>query len=252
MITKPRGLDVNRFAMEGSPLPSDERQIVSDSSPTLGQQVYQALREQLLQGEWLPGTKLTLRALAGELGTSIQPVREAIQRLTAEKALVLRPNHSIIIPTILKSILDEIWALRATLESEAARLCAPLLTDEDFEQLDRAMAAIRRHHSPGGDRSQRVRAVHTIALLTADRSGSHSLSDQIHSLRVRSAPYYAAAMASDEVEETEFTTFTIRLQDEFIQALKRRDAQNAMHLRQADLYTYQQYIYRRLGVSQSC
>ena len=73
-------------------------------------------------GEWLPGTKLTLRGLAEELGTSVQPVREAVSRLSAERVLLVKPNSSLMLPPIDKEELDEIWALRLLLEREAARL----------------------------------------------------------------------------------------------------------------------------------
>ena len=54
---------------------------------TLTQRAHQELRAALLRGDFLPGTALTLRALAERLGTSIMPVREAVSRLAAEQAL---------------------------------------------------------------------------------------------------------------------------------------------------------------------
>lgn len=216
---------------------------------TLGQQVYEQMRERLVAGEWLPEKKLTLRGLASELGTSVQPVREAVQRLVAEKALLLKPNHSVIVPSVVKSELDEIWNLRLLLEGDAARLCIPNLTRDDLRRLDESVERLRIAYGPGGDPRGRIPPLTTIAQIIAERSASHFLSEQIFNLRVRVAPYYAAAMAREEGEEPEFITFTIRLLDEFIQALRRRDAQSAMDLRRADLYTYQQYVYRRLGIA---
>jgi len=57
--------------------------VPSDSSTALPlhEKVYQNLSSALMQGEFHPGQKLTLRALADELGTSISPIREAISRL---------------------------------------------------------------------------------------------------------------------------------------------------------------------------
>lgn len=53
-------------------------------------------------------------------------------------------------------------------------------------------------------------------------------------------------MAADTLVDNEFIAFTIRMQDEFVAALKRRDAEEAANIRKADLYTYQHYIYRLL------
>jgi DNA-binding GntR family transcriptional regulator len=219
---------------------------------TLGQQVYLSLRQQLLAGQWLPGARLTLRSLAEELGTSIQPVRDAISRLTAERALVLKPNSSVMVPSVEKATLDEIWSLRILLECEAARLCALRMQSVDFEALDEANQATRRHLRQGqSTRSERVWVIQQLAVLLGRMSGSALLSEQIEVLRMRSAPFYAAAMDYEEkagVVDEEFVIFSIRIQDEFIRALKRGDAESAQQLRGADLYTYQRFIYRCLSL----
>src|SRR3546814_9744932 len=54
---------------------------------TRGSEAYEALKQALISGHFMPGQKLTLRMLAEALGMSVTPVREAIHRLTAERAL---------------------------------------------------------------------------------------------------------------------------------------------------------------------
>ena len=49
---------------------------------------YDDLKERLIRGAFAPGTKLTVRGVADELGVSSTPAREAINRLTQEGALV--------------------------------------------------------------------------------------------------------------------------------------------------------------------
>jgi hypothetical protein len=48
---------------------------------TLGRHVYQELETRILTGQLLPGMKVSLRGIATMLGTSMQPVREAVGRL---------------------------------------------------------------------------------------------------------------------------------------------------------------------------
>ncbi|WP_346907654.1 GntR family transcriptional regulator, partial [uncultured Roseibium sp.] len=55
-------------------------------------QVDHAVRTALLTGRFIPGKAVTLRGLAQELGVSPMPVREVLQRLAAENALIVRPN----------------------------------------------------------------------------------------------------------------------------------------------------------------
>src|SRR5260370_6829603 len=57
------------------------------TGPSLADQAYAALREGITSGRFAPGQTLTERALAGELGVSPTPVREAISRLEHERLL---------------------------------------------------------------------------------------------------------------------------------------------------------------------
>ncbi|MGR6467699.1 GntR family transcriptional regulator [Rhizobium sp. PAMB 3182] len=87
---------------------------------SLQQQSYQALREALMKGRFMPGDTVSLRSLASELGTSPMPVREAVQHLIAEGALVLRPNRTYAVPEITREILTELLQLRTILEGSVA------------------------------------------------------------------------------------------------------------------------------------
>lgn len=215
---------------------------------TLSEQVYTALRKRIYRGDWLPGTKLTLRGLAAELGTSVQPIRDGIGRLTAEKALVIRRNHMVLLPPIDRAMLDEIFAMRTMLEGEAARRCAQRFTSREFDALEQASRNTRAFYA-SADITGRILAIHEMAMILANGCGSALLAEQVMILRTRSAPYYAAAMINDKNADPEFISFTIRIQDEFLAALKRRDAESAAELRKSDLYTFQHHIYRLLNVA---
>jgi DNA-binding GntR family transcriptional regulator len=160
------------------------------------------------------------------------------------------------LPGVDKGIMDEIFNLRNILESEAARLATPRMTEEELAVLAEQLRMSREEHlaksskrsTVRADRRTRVATVHAMAMLVAQCSGSKALAGQILQLRMRTAPYYAAAMNVDEVADREFVAFGIRLQEEFFRAVKRRDANEAAHIRFADLYTYQRFVYRRLGL----
>jgi len=229
-------------------LENEIQDLGSRKSETLTSQAYLAIRQRIFVGEWLPGTKLTLRGLAAELGTSIQPIRDAVSRLAAEKSLVLRPNHSVVLPPIERALLDEIFSMRNMLEGEAVRRSALALTPQDFAELEEAIKVTRVHYRKGGNVQERVLAMQTIAMMFARKCGSTLLGEHLTNLRTRTAPYYAAAMTNDTMADSEFITFTIRIQDEFIDALKRGHAEEAAEMRKADLYSFQHYIYRLLNL----
>jgi GntR family transcriptional regulator, colanic acid and biofilm gene transcriptional regulator len=219
---------------------------------TLYQFAYSNLRQRILDGEWLPETKLTLRGMAAELGTSPQPVREAMNRLVAERVLQLRPNFCVIIPSIDKTLLDELWFLRTTLEGEAARVCAPHVKPEDHAELDDALQELRHYHQqnlPADSMKGRMQTTHRIPLWIAARCGSVNLKTEIENLRLRTAPYYAAAaMAPISKKDVSFLAFAMQLQEEFINSLKRGNGEVARDLCKVSIYTYQHYVYRRLGL----
>lgn len=102
---------------------------------SLQQQSYQALREALMKGRFMPGDTVSLRNLAMELGTSPMPVREAVQHLIAEGALVLRPNRTYAVPDMTRKILRELQHLRVILEGSVAEAAGPRIKAEQLSHL---------------------------------------------------------------------------------------------------------------------
>src|SRR5262245_31918842 len=83
---------------------------------TMRVRVYRALARGLMAGMFKPGEAVTLRTLAHRLGTSAMPVREAVSRLIAERALVLLPNRSVIVPRMSRARFMELTETRQMLE----------------------------------------------------------------------------------------------------------------------------------------
>jgi DNA-binding GntR family transcriptional regulator len=104
------------------PWPSGRRH-----SPT-EQRVYEALHEQIVEGELPPGLPLRLELIAQRLDASTTPVRSALVRLEWE-GLVRRSARrgSIVAPLGLDDI-EEIQAIRWGIEGLAARLGADATT----------------------------------------------------------------------------------------------------------------------------
>jgi DNA-binding GntR family transcriptional regulator len=86
---------------------------------TLQLRVYHALARGLMAGSFRPGQAVTLRTLAARLGTSAMPVREAISRLISERALILLPNRSVIVPRMNRARFLELSRTRQALEGMA-------------------------------------------------------------------------------------------------------------------------------------
>jgi DNA-binding GntR family transcriptional regulator len=82
--------------------------------------VYRGLRLQVMHGELLPGTPLTLRGIGKSFDVSMTPAREAVRRLTAEGALTMSASGRVATPELSNERIEELASIRALLEPELA------------------------------------------------------------------------------------------------------------------------------------
>lgn len=101
----------------------------------LRETVYETLLNLIITREFPPGRHLVESELAEQLGVSRQPVREALQRLSNEAWVDLRPGYGAFVHTPTESEADQLLAVRAVLETEAARLAALSAGAEQLEHL---------------------------------------------------------------------------------------------------------------------
>ncbi len=106
-----------------------------DRAESVAGKVYQQLRNGLVQGQLVPGQKLVHRTLAGRLGVSPTPVREALLRLVSEGALELDARGIAWVPRLAVDRYQEIIDLRLELEGRAAVRAAALATAADIADL---------------------------------------------------------------------------------------------------------------------
>ncbi|MDJ0462753.1 GntR family transcriptional regulator [Streptomyces sp. H27-C3] len=90
----------------------------------LRERVYEALLELITTRSLRPGQHLVESELAGHLGVSRQPVREALQRLNTEGWVDLRPAQGAFVHEPTEEEADQLLSVRTLLEAEAARLAA--------------------------------------------------------------------------------------------------------------------------------
>ncbi|WP_445528026.1 GntR family transcriptional regulator [Streptomyces cyslabdanicus] len=90
----------------------------------LRERVYEALLELITTRALQPGQHLVESELAGHLGVSRQPVREALQRLNTEGWVDLRPAQGAFVHEPTEEEADQLLSVRMLLEAEAARLAA--------------------------------------------------------------------------------------------------------------------------------
>ncbi|WP_151770202.1 GntR family transcriptional regulator [Streptomyces abyssomicinicus] len=106
----------------------------------LRDRVYEALLELITTRALRPGQHLVESELAGHLGVSRQPVREALQRLNTEGWVDLRPAQGAFVHEPTEEEADQLLTVRTLLEAEAARLAAANAGKPGIAQLEELCA----------------------------------------------------------------------------------------------------------------
>ncbi|MCG8352858.1 MAG: GntR family transcriptional regulator [Chloroflexales bacterium] len=104
--------------------------------------VYLELRRLIIEGRYAPGARLIEERLAGDLGVSRTPVRQALTRAAAEGLVRLYPNRGAVVRTFTREDLIQSYDLRAVLEGYAAYQAAKRISPEQVVMLEREAAAL--------------------------------------------------------------------------------------------------------------
>jgi DNA-binding GntR family transcriptional regulator len=112
----------------------------------LNERIYDELRTRILTRQEPAGTKLSLHALADELGVSRSPVHHALTRLVSEGLLTVRPRRGYYVSPVTARAVAEGYDVRLALELLAAERAVGRLelgqADTFGELLDATEAAI--------------------------------------------------------------------------------------------------------------
>lgn len=108
---------------------------------SLGDQIYDQMRERIVTLEWEPGRMLYENELSERLGVSRTPVREAIRRLADEELVDVLPQRGTRIALISARKVKEIQFIRELLETGAFREAARLWDPECHRTVREKLAA---------------------------------------------------------------------------------------------------------------
>ena len=95
--------------------------VTAQGTATRATSLFDQLRGDLLGGEFEPGAKLAIEALAERYQTSATPLREALNRLVADGLVERREQRGFVVSGISADDLAEITKTRCWLEEIALR-----------------------------------------------------------------------------------------------------------------------------------
>jgi GntR family transcriptional regulator, trigonelline degradation regulator len=114
------------------------------SPQTVLAQTATKLRDAILAGYFKPGDRLVEGDLCEQMQVSRTSIREALRRLEAEKLVTIVPNRGPSVAAVQWAEAEQIYAVRALLEGEAAALFAARATDGEIGQMRDSLDAFSR------------------------------------------------------------------------------------------------------------
>ena len=198
------------------------------------------IREAIVDGRVLPGERLKEEELAQQLGISRTPIREALLVLQTEGLLEATPNRGATVRSYDRADLEEMYDLRALLESQAAGRAASRVSDEQLEEL-RASCA-RFAMLVGGDDLKALVAENAIfhdTILKA--SGSERLAGMVRQVVAMPLVYQSYVWYS-----TEQVAASYRSHLELTDALGAGDGARAEEVMRAHVFDARDVLVRHL------
>jgi DNA-binding GntR family transcriptional regulator len=218
--------------------PVDLAQAPLDEDTHLGalsQQAYQRLRDKIITLQLAPGAPIHEAALMDELQLGRTPIREALQRLSCEGLVVLRPRRGAFVASLSILDLQQLFELRRVLEGQAAALAAERATDLDLNALEAALARVGQAEAGGPQAYIEIdRAFHQALARAARNRFLQSTLRRLYDLNLRL--WYLALDKIGPMRDA------IEQHRRILDAIRRRDSQQAEALMQAHITGFQSRV----------
>jgi DNA-binding GntR family transcriptional regulator len=171
----------------------------SERKATSADRIYKELRRSIIVGHHGPGERLNLERLAERYGTSVTPVREALQMLSQEGLVTPKLHSGFYVTRVTLKELRDMLELREILEVASVERAAVRITDEQIEELERV------HEGYTGDDETSYERYITenrrFHILIAQASGNQELANALGRLHDRLARFYVFVHTGEQVEK---------------------------------------------------
>ena len=162
--------------------------------------IYIALRRLIIMGHHKPGERFDVETIAKQYNTSVTPVRDALQMLSQEGLVNIKPRSGYFVShTTLKQLRD-LLDLRRVLEIASIERAAGRIQDEQIAELARVHAGYAGDDDEAYDRyTDENRLFH---YLLARASGNNELAETVGRLHDRLARFMVLRHAGKTMEDT--------------------------------------------------
>ena len=160
--------------------------------------IYKDLRRSISVGHLEPGERLDLDALSKVYGTSVTPVRDALQMLSQEGLVTIKPRSGYFVTHVTLKQLRDMLELREILEVASVERATVRITDEQLEQLEHVHAGYTGEDDESYDRyMDENRRFHC---LIAEASGNQELAETLGRLHDRLIRFMVLCRVGETLE----------------------------------------------------
>jgi DNA-binding GntR family transcriptional regulator len=111
----------------------DANTVREDANPS----IYERLRDDIISGRVKANERLKVADLAARMGTSTNPVREALQQLRGEGFVVMTQNRGARVRPVNEEFVRDICEIEVLIEPALTRWFVNMATEADIEELER-------------------------------------------------------------------------------------------------------------------
>ncbi|WP_066289946.1 GntR family transcriptional regulator [Bacillus sp. FJAT-29937] len=198
-------------------------------------QVYNSIREMIVQGVLKPGDKIFEAKIARELDISRSPVREAVRALEKEGLLVIDGKSRITVYKPTMKDIEDIYECRMALESLAARLTTRLASGQEIKKIENTVLNAKRYLDDA------AKEQHRLALIAENTQFHDLITKYSQNIRLKkqlrdlySLSHYYRVL-NFQGENRELVVFNEHL--EILNFMKRRDEEKAAFMMRKHLET---------------
>lgn len=163
----------------------------------LTESVHRSLQEMIFSGELLPGSPLSVPALAARLNVSRTPVREAVQQLIYEGLATHTRNAGARVTLLDDDAVKAVFEVREVLDGLAAHNATLIATRATVEQLRKMVQVQRELLDEAPDRYRDAKLDLDFHTLIRDTARNRPLSDALARLDGQSHLYRSDMWACD-------------------------------------------------------
>jgi DNA-binding GntR family transcriptional regulator len=186
---------------------------VDETSKSL---IYKKMRRSIIMGNRESGERLNVEEIAEEYNTSVTPVRDALQMLSHEGLVDIKPRSGYFVKSITLKQLRDLLDVRRVLELTAIERAALRATEEQIEEMYHVHAGYTGDDDESYDRyTDENRRFH---YLLAKAGGNNELAEMVASLHDRLARFMVMRRAGKTMENTH---------EKIIEALRTQDVESA-------------------------